>query len=156
SYGATGAVVSIYGSGFTGATNVTLTDTNNLSFTVVSDTNVTVTIPALAYTGRFAIYTPSGASTSTVDFVVNHAPVVAQAIPNQSGTYGTAFTFTFDAGTFTDEDGQTLAYSATGLPPGITFDGPSRTFSGTPTLVGAYTVEVVANDQASPALTATN
>jgi uncharacterized repeat protein (TIGR03803 family) len=154
--GATGAVVSIYGSGFTGATNVTLAGTNNLSFTVVSDTNVSTTIPALAYTGRIAIYAPSGASTSAVDFVVNHAPVVAQAIPNQSGTYGSAFTFTFDAGTFTDEDGQTLAYSSTGLPPGISFDGPSRTFSGTATLAGAYTVEVVANDQASPALTATN
>ena len=70
--------------------------------------------------------------------VVNSAPVVANPIADQLGTYGTAFGFAFATNTFTDADGNSLSYTATGMPPGIAFDGPTRTFSGPPTQLGQF------------------
>ena len=46
---------------------------------------------------------------------VNDAPVVGTGLSAQNGVYGTAFSFTFDAETFIDVDGDALVYSATGL-----------------------------------------
>jgi uncharacterized repeat protein (TIGR03803 family) len=85
----------------------------------------------------------------------NQPPVVANPIPDQTNTYGNAFNYTFPANTFSDPDfGQTLAYNASNLPPGIIFDGSSRTFSGTNTDVGSYDVTVTATDDGSPPLSA--
>ncbi|NDK55401.1 DUF4082 domain-containing protein [Pontibacter fetidus] len=71
----------------------------------------------------------------TVNAPANQAPVVAQAIPDQIATIGTAFTYTLDAGTFTDPDEDALTYSAkladgTALPTWLGFT--AGTFSGTP------------------------
>lgn len=65
-----------------------------------------------------------------------NAPLLA-AIGNQTVTEGQLLQFTISA---TDPDGDTLTYSATGLPAGATFDPVTRTFSWTPTLaqVGSY------------------
>jgi hypothetical protein len=87
---------------------------------------------------------------------VNSAPVVAVPIPDQTGTYGSAFVFAFDEGTFTDADGDPLSYAVSGLPPGIDFNDLSRTFAGVPISAGAYVVEVMAGDGATMPLTATN
>ena len=38
------------------------------------------------------------------------------------------------------------------LPPGIAFDGPTRTFSGSPTNTGPYSVTVTATDNGTPPL----
>ena len=85
----------------------------------------------------------------------NQSPVVANPIPDQTNTYGNAFNYTFPANTFSDPDfGQTLAYTASNLPPGIIFDGSSRTFSGTNTDVGSYDVTVTATDDGLPPLSA--
>ncbi|MBU6399913.1 MAG: putative Ig domain-containing protein, partial [Verrucomicrobia bacterium] len=72
-------------------------------------------------------------------------------IPDQAVVYGTAYSYSFPAGTFTDSDSsKLLSYSAAGLPPGISFDGSTRTFRDTPTAVGTYTVTVTATDNNSP------
>jgi len=42
--------------------------------------------------------------------------------------------------------GQTLTYSATGLPTGLHINATSGVISGTPTLVGTYTTKVIATD----------
>ena len=76
----------------------------------------------------------------------NDAPVVAATIANQTGTVGTAFTFTISAGTFTDSDGDTLTWSASNLPAGLTFDAGTRVISGTPTTVSAPVVTVSVDD----------
>jgi hypothetical protein len=77
----------------------------------------------------------------------NTQPILAHALTNQLGTYGSPFSFTFPANTFSDADiGQSLTYTASNVPPGISFDGVSRTFSGTNTLPGTYAVTITATD----------
>ena len=90
----------------------------------------------------------------TLTALVNDAPTVAHAIGNQVATEDAAFSFTFAAGTFADADaGDVLTYSgqlAGGgtLPSWLSFDGGTRTFSGTPTNgdVGTISIEVTADD----------
>ncbi|HMG89014.1 MAG TPA: putative Ig domain-containing protein, partial [Chryseolinea sp.] len=86
----------------------------------------------------------------------NQSPVVANAIPDQTTTEGTAFTYTFPANTFSDPNaGTVFTYSAslsTGalLPAWLSFNTSTRTFSGTPgsTAVGPLNVRVTASDGA--------
>ena len=68
---------------------------------------------------------------------MNRAPVLA-AIGDRSVDEAATLSFTVSA---TDEDGDTLTYSASGLPTGATFDAGTRTFSWTPGYddAGAYT-----------------
>ncbi|WP_020601497.1 beta strand repeat-containing protein [Spirosoma spitsbergense] len=75
---------------------------------------------------------------------VNQPPVVANAIPNQTGTVGTAFSYMIPANTFTDPNGDMLTLSATGLPAGLSFAG--STISGTPSASGVSTVSITATD----------
>ncbi|BFM16385.1 hypothetical protein R50073_25680 [Maricurvus nonylphenolicus] len=68
----------------------------------------------------------------------NAAPVLDNTVPNQSATEDVFFSFQFAAATFSDPDSDPLLYSATQadgtlLPAWLTFDGVTRTFSGSPT-----------------------
>ena len=106
-------------------------------------------------------YTDGGGTTESVTSLptptvanVNDAPVVANPIPDQSATAGTAFSYAFPAGTFSDVDsGDTLTYSAAksddaDLPPWLSFTPATRTFSGTPAAAdaGLLMVKVTASD----------
>ena len=74
----------------------------------------------------------------------NSAPTVANRIPDQTVTVGSALSYTFPENTFSDADGHTLSYRAVpaeggilgeaggALPRWLSFDASSRTFSGTP------------------------
>ena len=84
----------------------------------------------------------------------NRAPVVVLTVPDQTTRYGSDFHFALDPGVFTDPDGDTITLSATNLPPGITFDPATRTFSGVALGAGVYNVFVAAGDGRSPELTA--
>jgi large repetitive protein len=96
-------------------------------------------------------------STSATIKVTNLKPVVENPIVSPApGTYGSAFSFQFPANTFTDPDNDPLTYTAAGMPPGITFTGSTRTFSGTPTQAGVFQVSVAATDGGTPSLTVTN
>ena len=86
--------------------------------------------------------------------VPNNPPAVANAIPDQSATAGTAFSYAFPANTFSDADtGDTLSYTATkaddtALPTWVAFTASTRTFSGTPQAadIGTVAVKVTASD----------
>jgi Ca2+-binding RTX toxin-like protein len=90
------------------------------------------------------------------DVVSNHPPTLNQAIADANATEDLAFSFTIDAGSFTDVDaGDVLSYSATlengdPLPSWLSFDAATRTFSGTPTNsdVGAIEIKVTVRDLA--------
>ena len=95
---------------------------------------------------RFAIRGTAGTTT-------NNPPTVANTIPDQSATAGTAFTYAFPDTTFSDEDSDMLTYMATksdgtALPTWLSFTASTRTFSGTPQAadVGPVSVKVTASD----------
>ena len=67
--GAVGTVVTITGHGFTGATILTFNGVP-ATFTVISDSKVSATVPEGATTGPIAITTSGGTATSTINFTV--------------------------------------------------------------------------------------
>ena len=89
--------------------------------------------------------TPSNiVDSSPVIIAINHPPVLA-AIGSKTINEGTNLSFTLSA---TDPDGDSLTYSATGLPNGATFNAATRTFTWTPgnTQAGNYTVSFSVSD----------
>jgi uncharacterized repeat protein (TIGR01451 family) len=78
----------------------------------------------------------------------NQAPVV-EAIPDQSSTEGEAVSLQAEA---SDPDGDSLSFSAAGLPSGLTIDGASGAITGVIGLnaAGTHTVEVTATDDGEP------
>jgi Bacterial Ig domain/MBG domain (YGX type)/Putative Ig domain len=144
-----------------------------LTITTATPTNGTVNIvgtnlvfqPATNFNGTATIgYTVSDGQGGTASALVtitvtavNDPPALALAIPDQTGIYGSPFSYTFATNTFIDvEDGVALTFSATNLPPGVTFNPGTRTFSGTPTAAGTFTVTVTATDSGAPALGASD
>lgn len=73
----------------------------------------------------------------------NHAPT-APTLSAQSWTKNTPVNLVLPA--FTDADGDTLSYSVSGLPAGLTFNAATLTISGTPTTAGSGTITYTAND----------
>jgi hypothetical protein len=91
--GPVGTSVALTGTGFTGATLVKFNTTLATSYTVNSDTKITVTVPTGATTGRISVTTPNGTGTSTTNFTVTAAakPVISSFTP-ASGKRGTKVT----------------------------------------------------------------
>ena len=89
--GPPGTLVTVYGSNFTGATAVDFNGVSTSNFTVISDTEVTGTVPSGATTGKISVVTPAGTATSTDDFTIQSVttPVITWVTP-QPITYGTA------------------------------------------------------------------
>ncbi|EFO28694.1 outer membrane adhesin like protein [Roseibium sp. TrichSKD4] len=84
---------------------------------------------------------------------VNDAPILAEALEDQSGTEDTAVSFVLPEDAFSDVDGDTLSLSArledgSDLPDWLSFDADSRTFSGTPpqNYNGTIDITVTASD----------
>ncbi|MEN9637793.1 MAG: hypothetical protein RL077_6197, partial [Verrucomicrobiota bacterium] len=64
-----GSVITLSGSGFTGATGVSFNG-SAATFNVVSDTQITATVPALATSGAISVLTPAGTQSSFASFTV--------------------------------------------------------------------------------------
>ena len=121
--------------------------------TVVVDTQNGVTkyilkgvMPQTAKEGKYVLSTDIPLYISYANASVN-TPPVATANASQTATVGVAFSYTVNA--FTDEQTpNSLTYTATGLPPDLTFDATSRVISGTlSTTVGSpHSVTITATD----------
>ena len=112
----------------------------------------TITVTA-SYTDGFgaAEHCTSAATAAVAN--VNDAPVLAHALADQLANAGTALAFTPPSNTFSDVDGDILAWTArlTGgaaLPSWLAFDPVTHAFSGTPTsdAVGVLSLHVTAAD----------
>ena len=98
--------------------------------------------------------TPSDVANATTGTATNNAPTVPNAIPDQTATAGTGFSYQFPANSFNDTDtGDTLSYTATKadgmtLPTWLAFTDSTRTFAGTPVVAdtGTVSVKVTASD----------
>jgi len=107
--------------------------TGNLSYTSSGTYNVTITV------------TDDGELTGTGTFVwtvtnKNRPPTVSS--PNRTDNKGTSANVQV---TGSDPDGDTLTYSATGLPPGTSMNTAGK-ITGTLTTAGTYTVTVTVKD----------
>ncbi len=105
-------------------------------------------------------FTASDGSTQTVNLTITgaeDAPSLDNPIADQGAIEGVAFSFNFAANAFGDVDASdTLSYSAAlagggALPAWLSFDGATRSFSGTPGAgdIGAVDIRVTADDGSS-------
>jgi Putative Ig domain/Lipase (class 3) len=83
--------------------------------------------------------------------IPNRPPTVSVAIPDAAVTQGNLLTFAVPSNSFSDPDGDTLAYKASlengdPLPTWLKFDSSTRIFSGTPSDIGDINVKVTATD----------
>ena len=142
------------GSAVTGTVSVPSTGPEAVFTGLTAGTTYTVSVVA---TGNTANYEASTAATLSQATAANAAPTVANAIPDQTATTGTAFSFTLPAGTFSDADsGDSLTYTAqqtdgttdSALPTWLGFTAGTGVFSGTPTSTdaGTLSVKVTASD----------
>lgn len=91
--GAAGTLVTVTGSGFTGASAVIFNNVAAGSFTVNSDNQLQAVVPAGATTGRIRVTNPAGTGTSASNFTVLNPPVIASFFP-ASGASGAQITLT--------------------------------------------------------------
>ena len=95
--GPVGTSVTLTGTNFTGATKVAFNGTAAPTYSVISATQITATVPSGATTGTIAVTTPVGTGTSTASFTVGSAPASPPTVTSfspASGLVGTSVTLT--------------------------------------------------------------
>jgi predicted extracellular nuclease len=113
--------------------------------------------PTSAQTITVKVTASDGTASVSDEFILtarlNVAPILAKSLVNQTVNEDSALNYIFDAGTFTDSDGDPLNYTATkndgtDLPMWLALTSSTRTFSGTPANedVGTIIVRVTASD----------
>ncbi len=152
--GIIGQTITVTGTNFTGATDVTFNGVSAITFTVVSSTQIDVVVPAGASTGLIAVTTPDGTDNSSTNFTV--IPDVGSFTPasgevgdvitiNGSGFTGaTSVSFNGTSASFTvnsdiDISATVPNGATTGLVTVVTPSGPntsSTNFTVVPTITG--------------------
>jgi hypothetical protein len=146
--GNAGTVVTVLGSNFTGATQVTVNGVPVTTFTVVSATQITFTVPAGATTGPIVVTAPTGTGTSATNFVVGNPPTIISFTP----TTGAAGTTVVVTGTnFLSASG--VAFNGTNAP---TFTVNSATQITVTVPAGATTGPITVTTPIASATSATN
>lgn len=100
--------------------------------------------------GAFKIFDEASGTLKTL---INVNPALDNPIPDQSTIEQSQWVYTFPEDTFSDENEDIISYSAlqgddSPLPLWLGFDGPTRTFFGTPLKAdtGVVTIKVIADD----------
>jgi len=112
-----GALIDLLGQNFLGASSVIFASGQSASFTVVSNTIITATIPLSARSGKITIIAPAGAAVSTNNFLV--PPTIGGFTPSD-GPVGTVVTltgtnlFNVSSVTFNGVEGTGLVTNAAG------------------------------------------
>ena len=142
SYAATGLPTGLSINGATGAITGTpsATGTNSVTLTATNTAN-------LSASGTLGI----SISTSVAS---NSAPVFSGSLVSATGTVGQSFTYTLPTGAFTDPNGQTLTYSASGVPAGLSVNAGTGALTGTPSATGNSAVVFTATDPGGLSATA--
>jgi len=132
--GVAGDKVTLTGSGLIQTETITVGGQKVTSFTVNSDSEVTIQIPAAAKTGQIALTTPGGNALSSGVFTVNEAAVLTSPAPG-STLNGSNAAFTWSGGTGVSEYelwvGSTGAGSSNLFYPGLS-TGTTETVTGLP------------------------
>lgn len=102
-----------------------------------------------SYTVTVTVSDGSGASSVNFDWTIGQGGGQGTAVTvtnpgNQTGTVGTAASLQIKASD--SASGQTLTYSATGLPAGLSISSATGLISGTPTTAGSSSVTVTVTD----------
>ncbi|MEY4691239.1 MAG: hypothetical protein RIT19_1564, partial [Verrucomicrobiota bacterium] len=131
----------------TDPSNGTVTMAGNGSYTYTPNTGFSGT-DQFTYTATDA-NNATDTATVTISVGVPATAPVTTGLSNQTGTDATSFSYA-TAGAFSDPNGDTLTYSATGLPAGLSIDPVTGLISGTIDKAasgsGPYTVTVTAKD----------
>ncbi len=103
--GPAGTSVVITGTGFLGTTAVTLGGTPVTTFVVNSATQITITVPAGAYTGPIVVTTPAGTATSTGNYDTGNSAYLIGT--NQTTCSGILFDSGGPNGDYTNNENRT-------------------------------------------------
>lgn len=98
------------------------------------------------YTVTIGVTDPGSLTAGVVMIIVAgpNQPPVPPVVAGQLAEIGRAFSFTVPP--FTDPEGKTLTYSATGLPAWLSFNTTTRVLSGTPTQASSHLINIQATD----------
>jgi len=130
-----GKVVTITGTTLSGAAGLAFNGVPAKSFTVVSDSSITATVPTEASTGPITVTTPDGTATSATSFIVGASTTTAVTAAPDPARTGQAVTFT----AIVSKDAGSIG-TPTGL---VTFrDGSSALGTGTLNALGVATFAI--------------
>ena len=96
------------------------------------------------YRSKVIANDPAGATAEAIFNVSANVAPTAPSVTAPLAKQNLPYSLTLPV--FTDANGDTLSYSASNLPAGLSFNAATRTISGTPTGSGASTVTYSAND----------